>query len=206
MSLASLKTATFATLTFTDRKNSVRGEVIGLGCSGGPVLCPVTSLIWRIINLHSHNTPPTSPLAQVFTDKWESVTPTNITLTLHQQAVTFLLPASLGFLLPSDVSAHCLCAAGTNALMCANVNSDGICFLGQSDKMRWYLHLQEAAPIMQNFSRDMLRGGSFTLVLNQLVPQHMAWHCPTLPSLLAMAVTVQVFLWPWIWFWVFGIY
>ena len=36
--------STFATLTFTDQKNGVRGEVIGLRHSGDPSLCPVRAL------------------------------------------------------------------------------------------------------------------------------------------------------------------
>ena len=43
--LPQLKTATFATLTFTNQKNGVQGEVIGLSCSGSPSLCPVLGLI-----------------------------------------------------------------------------------------------------------------------------------------------------------------
>ena len=169
--IATLQMATFATLTFITQKNGVRGEVIGLGRSGCPSLCPVTSLIRRIVHLRLHNAPVTSPVARVYTDKWENVTPSNITMTLRQ-AVTFLSPATLGFL-PSDVSARCLRAAGANALLCADVDTDVIRLLGRwrSDEMLRYLHLQ-AAPIMENFSRDMLRGGSFTLIPNQLVPQH----------------------------------
>jgi hypothetical protein len=37
-----LARATFVTLTFTTQKNAVRGEVIGLGLSGDPFICPVT--------------------------------------------------------------------------------------------------------------------------------------------------------------------
>ena len=93
------------------------------------MLYPVTFLIQHIVHLRHHNVHPTSPIACVFTTKWEIVTPTNITLTLHQ-VVTFLTPASLGFL-PSDVSACCLCAAGTNALLCANVDTNVIYLLGR---------------------------------------------------------------------------
>jgi hypothetical protein len=42
--LDELPRLTFATLTFTTQKNGVRGEVIGLGRSGNPVLCPVVAL------------------------------------------------------------------------------------------------------------------------------------------------------------------
>ena len=165
-----IRSANFASLTFTDQKNGVRGEVIGLGRSGNPHLCPVQSIVRRVLHLRQHNAPPNTPLARVFTTRWEKITPALISDTLRN-AVTFLSPAALGFL-PTDVSARCLRAAGANALLCAKVDSDTIRLLGRwrSDEMLRYLHLQ-AAPIMRNFARDMLSGGQFTLVPNQLVPQ-----------------------------------
>jgi hypothetical protein len=44
---ADFSLATFCTLTFTDQKNGVKGEVIGLGASGDPSFCPVKSMIRR---------------------------------------------------------------------------------------------------------------------------------------------------------------
>ena len=165
-----LQASTFASLTFTNQKNGVRGEVIGLGRSGNPNLCPVVSIVRRVCHLGSHNAAPTTPLAKVHTTRWESVTPSVITKSLRD-AVTFLSPAALGFL-PSDVSARCLRAAGANALLCAKVDTDVIRLLGRwrSDEMLRYLHLQ-AAPVMKNFARAMISGGEFTLIPNQLVPQ-----------------------------------
>jgi hypothetical protein len=49
--LADLQCITFITLTFSTQKNGVRGEVIGLGRSGNPVLCPVTAMAQRINHL-----------------------------------------------------------------------------------------------------------------------------------------------------------
>lgn len=169
--VAQLQAATFASLTFTDQKNGVRGEVIGLGRSGNPNLCPVVSLVRRICHLRIHNATPTTPIAKVYTTRWENITPTVITKTLRD-AVTFLSPAALGFL-PSDVSARCLRAAGANALLCAKVDTDIIRLLGRwrSDEMLRYLHLQ-ASPVMKNFAKAMLSGGEFTLIPNQLVPQN----------------------------------
>ena len=43
--------ATFVSLTFTDQKNGVRGEVIGLGRSGDPYLCPVKAVVRRVVYL-----------------------------------------------------------------------------------------------------------------------------------------------------------
>lgn len=165
-----IQSATFATLTFTTQKNGVRGEVIGLGRSGDSVLCPVATLIRRVLHLNSVHAPPNTPLAHVFTTKWEKITPSDISSALRN-AVRFLSPTNLGFL-PEDVSARCLRAAGANALLCAKVDGDIIRLLGRwrSDEMLRYLHLQ-AAPVMHSFARDMLKGGAFTLIPNQLVPQ-----------------------------------
>lgn len=170
-----LLSATFGTLEFTTQKNSVRGEVVGLAPSGDLLLCPCRALARRIIYLRSHNAPVTTPLARYFSNgRLCSITPSKITATL-QAAVTFLGP-SLGFL-PGDVSARSLRAAGANALLFAEVDTDVIRLIGRwrSDEMLRYLHLQ-AAPAMRNFSRQMLQGGDFTLIPNHtvggLVPLH----------------------------------
>ena len=55
-SIADLQAATFATLTFTNQKNGVKGEVIGLSRSTDTVLCPVLSMVRRVIHL-----PPYTP-------------------------------------------------------------------------------------------------------------------------------------------------
>ena len=168
---AQLNAATFVSLTFTDQKNGVRGEVIGLGRSGNPNLCPVKALVRRVLHLRQSRAAPNSPLARVHNgNRWVKITPSAISRTL-QEAVKYLSPASLGFL-PTDVSARCLRAAGANALLCAKVDTDVIRLLGRwrLDKMLQYLHLR-ASPIMKNFTCAMITGGSFTLIPNQLVPQ-----------------------------------
>ena len=166
-----LFSATFASLTFRDQKNGVRGEVVGLGHSGDPLLSPPRILARRILHLRSHGADPTTPLCSYFiAPKWSFIKPSDITSALRT-AVTFLGP-SLGFL-PTDVTARCLRAAGANALLCSNVDTDIIRLLGRwrSDEMLRYLHLQ-AAPLMSDFARRMLLGGTFTLVPNQLVPAY----------------------------------
>ena len=168
---ADLSSATFISLTFTDQKNGVRGEVIGLSTSGNPYVCPVRAVCRRIQHLRTHGAQPATPLARVFAfGAWAKITPTHITTTLRT-AVSFLGP-ELGFL-AADVSARCLRAAGATALLNAKVDGDVIKLLGRwhSDAMLRYLHLQ-AAPIMKDYSRLMLSGGSFTLIPNQLVPSY----------------------------------
>ena len=61
-----LNRVTFATLTFTTQKNSVQGEVIGLGCSDEPIVCRVLSLARRIQHLRENNAPPDTPLASYY--------------------------------------------------------------------------------------------------------------------------------------------
>ena len=166
---AEILSATFASLTFDKQKNSVQCEVIGQATSGDPNLCPVRALGRRILHLRSHNAPPNTPLATAYTvTGLERVRPSDITSALRL-AVDFLGPA-LGFL-PGDVSARCLRAAGANALLCGGVDTDVIRLLGRwrSDEMLRYLHTQ-ANPLLRTFSRQMLQGGAFTLIPNQLVP------------------------------------
>ena len=167
---AEFNTATFASLTFDKQKNGVRGEVVGHGPSGAIDLCPVRAIARRVLHLRQHNAPPSTPLAHVYTANNEvvSIKPSDITSAI-KLAVRFLGP-SIGFL-PSDVSARCLRAAGANALLCGGVDTDIIRLLGRwrSDEMLRYLHTQ-AGPVLRNFSRKMLQGGTFTLILNQQVP------------------------------------
>ena len=169
---AALDTATFVSLTFTTQKNGVRGEVIGLGRSGNPTLCPVLAAVRRVKHLRAYGAHPETPLAVYFNNNaWHKVTPTDITTLLRTATIT-LGPANLGFN-PADITARCLRAAGAMALLCAHVDSDLIRLLGRwrSDEMLRYLHLQ-AEPVMRHFARDMIRGGSYVLNPNANVPQH----------------------------------
>jgi hypothetical protein len=170
--LDDLQRITFVTLTFTTQKNGVRGEVIGLGRSGNPVLCPVTAMARRITHLRSHQASPTQPLASYYevagATRPKLIKPADITTALRFS--TAVIGPTVGFL-PADISARSLRAAGAMALLCAQVDTDVIRLLGRwrSDEMLRYLHLQ-AEPIMRDFARRMLVGGSFTLLPNQTVP------------------------------------
>jgi hypothetical protein len=93
---AKLRSASFATLTFTTQKNGVRGKVIGLGRSGHAQLCPVISLCNRVLHACAHSADPAAPHAAYYSNgRWSHVTSSDITTTL-QLAVTFLGP-TLGF-------------------------------------------------------------------------------------------------------------
>ena len=167
---AEITTATFASLTFDKQKNGVRGEVVGHAPSGAIDLCPVRAIARRVLHLRQHNAAPSTPLAHAFDANHHmvSVKPKDITSAI-KLAVRFLGP-TIGFL-PSDVTARCLRAAGANALLCGGVDTDIIRLLGRwrSDEMLRYLHTQ-AGPVLRDFSRKMLQGGTFTLIPNQQVP------------------------------------
>lgn len=175
---AELLQARFASLTFTDQKNGVRNEVIGLGQSGSSILCPVSAIVRRVIYLRINGAPPGTPLARTFdctAFKAKPVTAAIITKTIRTSVK--ILGPDLGFL-ESDVSARCLRAAGANALLLANVDTDIIRLIGRwrSDEMLRYLHVQ-AAPLMSDYSRRMLNAGVYNLIPNQhvispLVPSH----------------------------------
>jgi hypothetical protein len=59
---ATLLSATFVILIFTDQKNAVRGEMVGHGRSGDLQACPVLALVQRILHLHTFKAPPHMPL------------------------------------------------------------------------------------------------------------------------------------------------
>jgi hypothetical protein len=165
-----LTAVTFVTYCFTTQKNSVRGEVVGLGRSGHHRCCPCEATANRVRHLRLHNAPGDTPLCTYFTPQNSFyVTASDITSTLRSSVAA--IGPTLGFA-PADVSARSLRAAGAMALLCANVDPNTIRMLGRwrSDEMLRYLHLQ-AQPLMHNFAQRMLTGGHYTLLPNpQLAP------------------------------------
>ena len=166
-----LRCATFISLTFSNQKNGVQNEVVGLGLSGDQLLCPVKTMVRIVLALRRTNATPTTLLSSVFhNNRWKPITPTMITFTI-KKAVRFLGP-TIGFL-EKDVSARCLRAAGANALLNAKVDPSIISLIGRwrSDEMLRYLSVQNKS-IMKDFARRMLHSGTYTLIPNQLVPMH----------------------------------
>jgi hypothetical protein len=166
-----LDRATFVTLTFTMPQNGVQGEVIGLGLSGDPFVCPVSNATAQgVRHLLAHHAPADTPLSTYFqADQASYVTRTDITTTLRTSVRA--LGSASGFH-HSEFSARPLRAAGGKALvLCAHGDSDTICLLGRwhSDKMLRYLTVQ-AQPIMWDFATRMLQGGQYTLLPNARVP------------------------------------
>jgi len=163
-----LHTSTSVSLTFTTQKNGIPNEVIRLGRTGDPFLCPVMAIARRILHLRRAQAPPTTPLSRVFNGATiQHVTPSSITSALRD-AIKYI-GFDLGFL-PHEVSARSLRAGGATALLCAKVDPDIIQLLGRwrSDEMLRYLHLS-AEPVMKDFAKRMLNA-DFRLAPNQLVP------------------------------------
>lgn len=168
---AQILAATFGSLTFDKQKHAIRGEVMGHSRSGDADLCPLKCLARRVIHLRAHNAAPNTPLATAFLPSGVTVglKPADVTDTLRL-AVRYLGASALGFL-PSDISARALRAAGANALLCGGVDTDVIRLIGRwrSDEMLKYLHTS-AEPLMRDYAKQMLSGGSFTLIPNQDCP------------------------------------
>ena len=140
-------------LLFTTQKNDVKGEVVGQGPSGDPLLCPRDTLARRIIHLRKYNVDKTRPIASFMTHKgsWKHATPTMITKVL--KCAVSLSGENLDFL-PKDISAWYLQAAGSMALLSSGITTDIIRLIGRwrSDEMLCYLHLQ-TEPLMWVFSK-----------------------------------------------------
>ena len=93
-----LAAATFVILIFSTQKNGVRGEKIGHGATGDPLLCPKEALRRRMTHLRQQDAPADTPLARFKTPRgrWTKITPTIITA--HLKATIKLLAGThLGF-------------------------------------------------------------------------------------------------------------
>ena len=161
--VADLSAATFATVTFTRQKNGIRNETIGHGRSGHPLLCPVLSLVARVLHLRALQAPPSTPLNAYCVappGPMRYVLPRDITRRLRMALSLFPDPSYH----PADVSARSTRAGGAMALLCAGVSSDRIRLVGRwrSDELYRYLHVQ-AQPVMTGLSAAMLRGGDYRL-------------------------------------------
>ncbi|EJK57860.1 hypothetical protein THAOC_22064 [Thalassiosira oceanica] len=101
-----------------------------------------------------------------------------ITATLLCDTAAFF-GGALGFT-KDDVSARSLRAAGANALLFANVDTDVIRLIGpwKLDEMLRYLHVQ-AAPLTADYSKKMITAGSTPYDL-----QVLAFSCEVFPSTL----------------------
>jgi hypothetical protein len=148
-------------MVFTNQKNGVRGEVVGLHATTDPEANPVRAIIRRILHLRQHNAPPETPLCTYFDPAPRMLSSSAITKTLR--SATIALPQY--HVLPERVSARSLRASGAMALLNRNVASEKIALLARwkSAAMLRYLHTQ-ARPLTHNFSNYMLEGGNYDLI------------------------------------------
>ncbi|HEV8012912.1 MAG TPA: hypothetical protein VGP34_02415 [Pontimonas sp.] len=159
--LNDVNTVTFATLTFTDQKNAVRGEQIGHSANSDPTLCPVKALARIARRLQLAGASPQDPIhyhRNPVTRKWHPVPPTFITNALRHAATAIQEQTGID---PFLLSARSLRPGGATALLCANVGATTVQLIGRwkSDAMLRYLRVQAQMP---NFSQLMLTHGSFT--------------------------------------------
>lgn len=113
-----LDTATFVCLKFTNQKNGVQGERIGLGRSGTPSFCPVVACINRVKHLCNFHAAPETPLYAFFHQSWWAISTSILTQELR---LTITTVGPLVGLAPEDVSIRSLRSSGAMALLCANV-------------------------------------------------------------------------------------
>jgi hypothetical protein len=162
---AELNNVNFVTLEFTNQKNGVRGEMIGLGRSGHPTWCPVQAILSRIRHFRSHQAPITTPLYKYFDANWRPIDTTALT---NQLRLTIRTIGHHYGLTPQDITVRSLRASGAMALLCARVDTDTIRLLGRwrSDEMLRYLHIQ-SYTIVAPLAAQMLQRGSYSLIPNQ---------------------------------------
>jgi hypothetical protein len=160
-----LRNINYIALEFTRQKNGVRGELVGLGCTGHPIHCPVHALLNRVRHLRAHNAPLTTPLYAYHDTAWNRIDTT--VLTSHLRHTVTATRAHYG-ISAVDISIRSLRASGAMALLCAKVDTDMIRLLGRwrSDEMLRYLHVQ-AFPLVAPLAQQMLHHGHFSLMANQ---------------------------------------
>jgi hypothetical protein len=167
--LDTLYTTTYVGFEFTNKKNGVRGEIIGLGRSQHPAFCPVLATISRVMHLRTHHAALSTPLYMVHSNsQWTPITTTTLTSALRQ-AVMVLGP-TFG-ITHSDISVRSLRSSGAMALLCADIDTDRIRLLGRwrSDEMLRYLHVQ-AFPLVQHLAPLMLQHGAFSFLPSTPAP------------------------------------
>jgi hypothetical protein len=152
-----LQRITYVALEFTNQKNGVRGELVGLGKSGHHLWCPVKVLINRVSHLRQSHAHPTTPLYRYFHTTWHKLDTT--TLTQHLRYATTAMGPSYG-ITPHKISVRSLHASGAMSLLCAKVDTDMIRLMDRwrSDEMLRYLHVQ-SFPLLAPLASQMLRHG-----------------------------------------------
>jgi hypothetical protein len=145
--LATLLTATEATIRMPNQKNGVKGQCIHQECTG-VLYSPVKSMARRIHHILSNHGSTTN---NIFTYThplkigWQSITAQNINDTLKLAAREIGL-YQLGFT-PGDISSHSLRAGGAMAMHLNGIDANTIRKMGRwkSDTFLMYIHEQISA-------------------------------------------------------------
>jgi hypothetical protein len=161
-----LDNATHVALEFTSQKNGVRGELVGLGRSGHPIMCPVLAASARCRHLRLHRAPLTTPIYTYYTTSNIPHLINTTDLTTQLRTTCQALGHTVG-ISPQDISIRSLRSSGAMSLLCADVDTDRIRLLGRwkSDEMLRYLHVQ-ALPIVAPLASLMVQHGFFSFIPN----------------------------------------
>jgi len=181
-----LKNLIHASLTFSDQKNSVKGESIGHDDNAQTVFNPVQALRRRVMHLHLNNAPPDTPLHRFYSEgPGHTFVPSDVTT---REITTLLREAAkhvehITGIPPQQIQAYSLRSGGATALLCANKDPTTIQILGRwkSDAMFRYLRTQ-ARTYVKGLSNAMFDHGRYTFspstidTFVDLVPDEAAPH------------------------------
>lgn len=158
----SLDAYEFASLTFNDQKNGVRGEQVGHKATTDDRLCPCKALARLARHLRLHNAPIDSPISTYWDGhgRLHQADSSLITNGLRHAAESLKHLTGID---PSLLSTRSLRPGGATALLCAGVDKDIIQLLGRwkSDAMFRYLRVQATSSSGQ-YSQRMLDHGTYT--------------------------------------------
>ena len=163
MPLASIHSATYASLTFTTQKNGVKGEKLAHATNGQAFACPVRAIARRVLHLRSFNAPISSPLHTYFDSQHNRKAVSSAMITSLLRAAALTIPGHCG-VDPNNIAARSLRSSGAMSLLLSGVDPDKIRVVGRwnSDAMFRYLH-GHALPLVQRNSTLMFQGGHYTL-------------------------------------------
>jgi hypothetical protein len=153
---------TRASLTFTDQKNAVRGELISHAPTAHPLLCPCKALARVAAHLRAHSCLPETPICTYYDGAGEPqlAKPQLITNALRHSATALEHLTGISAKL---LSARSLRPGGATALLCAGIDPNVIQLLGRwkSDAMLRYLRVAGHAH-SSSLAQRMLTAGAYT--------------------------------------------
>jgi hypothetical protein len=146
-----LDRASYVGLLFTEQKNGIKNETIGLTRTRDILLCPVCVMIRRVRHLRLHEMPPATPLF-IYQNQGVSHRITDRMITDH------LRLAGVAVQQPQPYTVGALRNTGAQALLQAQVPLPLIKLIGRwrSDEVFRYLTAR-SENLMQPFSAAMLR-------------------------------------------------